>query len=129
MAGPMTDFASFVGVAGAKVATLAGSPRWQTCVTRAGSRVAAAPVQVATARTIAAYRGDARGFHRDDEWLVFLDGTIENLKELIPAASADPYRSESNDAAIIAWLFAQQGDALCPMRRQLFSGHRPAGER
>ena len=116
----MMDFASFVGVAGTKVATLAHSPRWQACVSRAGSRVGAAPLAVAATQAIAAYRGDARGFHRDDNWVVFLDGTVENLEELAAAAGTDREPSESN-ASVIASLFEQHGDALFPLLIGSFS--------
>ncbi len=112
MSGLMPNFASFVGVAGPGLAALSGSPGWQACVTRTASRVTARALQVEAARTIAAYRGHEPGFHRDDSWLVLVDGTIENLGELAARLPSDPHRSGANDAAIVAGLFAQHGAAI-----------------
>ena len=89
----MSNFASFVGVTGREMAELSRSPGWQACIARSASRVAVQPVQVATPRTLAAYRGPGPGFHRDDSWMVLLDGTVENLRELAASPAADPHRS------------------------------------
>lgn len=112
MSGLMPNFASFVGVTGPGLATLAGSPGWQACVARTASRVPTPSLQVEGPRTIAAYRGHGPGFHRDDSWLVLLDGTIENLGELAATVPLDAEPSGVNDAAIVARLFAQHGAAL-----------------
>ena len=109
---PLANFASFVGVAGVELAALEASPRWQECIARTASRVAGPPARAATARTIAAYRGHERGFHLDDAWMVLLDGTVENLRELAVPPSTGPNRTDLNDAAIVAALFAQHGDAI-----------------
>lgn len=108
----MSNFASFVGVAGQDVASLTGSPRWGTCVSWSGSRVADPPALSSTPRTIAAYRGQAAGFHRDNDWMVLLDGTVDNLRELAGAAADGNSPPGPNGAAAVAALYAQQGDAL-----------------
>lgn len=108
----MSNFASFVGVAGPDVVSLAGSPRWETCVSWSGSRVAEPPAHSSTPRSVVAYRGRAAGFHRDNDWMVLLDGAIENLRELVGAAAGGTTQPGPNDAAAVATLFAEQGDAL-----------------
>src|SRR5688572_7148287 len=112
MTRPMANFASFVGVAGVKLAALEASSRWQACISRSVSRVAGQPARVAAAKTIAAYRGHERGFHVDDAWMVLLDGTIENLPELSARSSEEIRRSDVNDAAVVAGLFAQHGESI-----------------
>jgi len=108
----MSNFASFVGVTGRDVAGLSRSPGWQACVARSASRVAVQPVQVATPRALAAYRGPGPGIHHDDSWMVLLDGTVENLRELAASPAADTHGTGADGAAGIARLFAQHGDAL-----------------
>jgi asparagine synthase (glutamine-hydrolysing) len=112
MTRPMANFASFVGVAGVELAALEASSRWQACISRSVSRVAGQPARVAAAKTIAAYRGHERGFHVDDAWMVLLDGTIENLSELSARSSEEIRRSDVNDAAVVAGLFAQHGESI-----------------
>lgn len=113
MTGSAAHFASFVGVVGADLATLPDSADWRACIDRAASRCPAAPTVHVRPRAAVAYRGGARGFHRDGSCMVLLDGVVENLRTLAAEAGrgvAD--HGPSGDAAQIARLYARHGDAL-----------------
>lgn len=132
MNGSSLHFASFVGVVGADLAMLPDSAAWRACIDRSASRCPAAPAVHVRPRAAVAYRGDARGFHRDGSCMVLLDGVVENLRMLVAEAVREVAdECPSGDAAQIARLYARYGDALWELLVGSFSlaiVHPEAGE-
>jgi asparagine synthase (glutamine-hydrolysing) len=112
VSGLRPDFASFVGVSGPDPAPLAATARWAAAIARAASRVALPPARVEGSRVLAACRGHSQGLYRDGDWMILLDGTVDNLHEV--ATDAGMAQPDSGEAALLARLFARQGEDLLP---------------
>jgi asparagine synthase (glutamine-hydrolysing) len=105
--------AAIIGFLGARPQVVVDVGCWDRCIDRLRSRCDSIGAASARAATRYAFLGDvACGFFEDDRRVVMLDGTVDNLEELLAEVPGAEWGANPSAAASIAALWDHSGEQI-----------------